>query len=281
MNNSHPERYLPDLFTPLVDSSHDMRLSTILLILTFAPASQVLHAVDQPLTSVDLRQLAENYEHGRGVAQNYQKAYRLYCMAVSRGDVEANYRLGWMYFNRRGVAKDNAMAAGWFKRGADRGDPHAQKMLGVISATQSKIDQSCTLTNPSRDQIEKWVRLWAPEYGLEPGLVLAVISAESNFNHKAKSHKGALGLMQLIPTTAKRFGVNDIFDPADNMHGGMAYLQWLLQHFNGDVQLALAGYNAGENAVERYQGIPPYKETRSYIHRIAKTYNKAVHQIPN
>lgn len=258
-----------------------MRLPTLLLILILVPASPALNAANQPPTSVDLRQLAENYEHGRGVIQNYAKAYRLYCMAVSRGDVEANYRLGWMYFNRRGVEKNNALAAGWFKRAADRGDPHAQKMVEILSATQSRVDQSCTLTNPNRDQIEKWVHLWAPEYSLEPGLVLAVISAESNFNPNAESHKGALGLMQLIPTTAKRFGVNNAFDPADNMHGGMAYLQWLLQHFDGDVELALAGYNAGENAVAHYQGIPPYRETKEYIRRIAKTYQKAVHRIVN
>ncbi len=225
--------------------------------------------------------MAERYEHGRGVVQNYPKALRLYCLATLKGDVDANYQLGWMYFNSRGVARDDALAAGWFQRGADRGDPHAQRMLERLNTTKQKPDQSCNLSNPTQPQIEKWVRLWAPEYGLEADLVLAVIAAESNFDTKAKSHKGALGLMQLIPATAKRFGVTDAFNPAENMHGGMAYLQWLLRHFNGSVNYALAGYNAGEHAVERYHGVPPYQETKTYIRRIAKLYPKENHPITN
>jgi soluble lytic murein transglycosylase-like protein len=99
---------------------------------------------------------------------------------------------------------------------------------------------------------------------------MAVIQAESNFNAKAMSPKSAQGLMQLIPATAERFGVSDPWDPHQNLQGGMAYLRWLLDYFNGDVRLALAGYNAGERAVERYGDVPPYKETRNYLRRIAR-----------
>jgi membrane-bound lytic murein transglycosylase MltF len=87
---------------------------------------------------------------------------------------------------------------------------------------------------------------------------------------KARSPKNAQGLMQLIPATAQRFGVRNVWDPEQNLRGGMAYLQWLLQHFKGDVKLALAGYNAGEKAVERHGGVPPYRETQAYVKRIMK-----------
>jgi len=119
-----------------------------------------------------------------------------------------------------------------------------------------------------RNQITGLVHKLAPKYSLDPKLVLALIEAESNFDPKARSPKQAQGLMQLIPQTAERFGVRDPWDVKQNLHGGMAYLRWLLDHFNGDVKLALAGYNAGEKAVERHGGIPPYAETQSYVTRI-------------
>jgi soluble lytic murein transglycosylase-like protein len=114
------------------------------------------------------------------------------------------------------------------------------------------------------------VRSLAPRYRLDPNLVLAVVEVESNFNPKAVSPKNAQGLMQLIPATAERFGVRDVWDPEQNLHGGMAYLRWLLDYFKGDVKLALAGYNAGEKAVERHGGIPPYAETQAYVQKILR-----------
>jgi soluble lytic murein transglycosylase-like protein len=116
--------------------------------------------------------------------------------------------------------------------------------------------------------ISSYVQLVAPEYRLDPGLVLAVMAAESNFDPAATSPKNAQGLMQLIPDTARRFGVRNILDPAQNIRGGMAYLRWLLAYFEGDLSLALAAYNAGEGAVERYLGVPPFAETRNYVLKI-------------
>jgi soluble lytic murein transglycosylase-like protein len=113
------------------------------------------------------------------------------------------------------------------------------------------------------------VRELAPEYRLEPNLVLAVVEAESDFNPAALSVADARGLMQLLPQTADRFGVTNIWDPEENLRGGMAYLRWLLDYFDGDIELALAGYHAGEQAVVRHGGIPPYDETRAYVDRIA------------
>jgi len=105
-------------------------------------------------------------------------------------------------------------------------------------------------------------------YGVPSDLIKAVISAESEFDPLAVSSKGARGLMQLMPFTARRFAVTDSFDPRQNIFGGAQYLRFLLDTFQGDVSLALAGYNAGENAVARFKGIPPFKETRFYVQKI-------------
>jgi soluble lytic murein transglycosylase-like protein len=116
--------------------------------------------------------------------------------------------------------------------------------------------------------IVNYVRLAAPEYKLQPGLVLAVMAAESNFDPDAVSAKNAQGLMQLAPPTARRFGVSNPRDPVQNIRGGMAYLRWLLAYYEGDLSLALAAYNAGEAAVDRYLGVPPFAETRNYVLKI-------------
>lgn len=103
---------------------------------------------------------------------------------------------------------------------------------------------------------------------LSEALIVGVITVESRGKVKARSHKGAQGLMQLIPATARRFNVKDAYDPSQNIAGGAAYLDWLLKEFNGDVLLALAGYNAGEGAVRKHKGVPPYKETRDYVVKV-------------
>jgi soluble lytic murein transglycosylase-like protein len=105
-------------------------------------------------------------------------------------------------------------------------------------------------------------------YGVDEAVVRAIIHAESAFNPRALSRVGAQGLMQLMPATARRFGVGDAFDAAENIRGGVQYLAWLLKRFDGNVKLAAAGYNAGEGAVDKYKGIPPYAETRRYVERV-------------
>jgi Transglycosylase SLT domain len=124
------------------------------------------------------------------------------------------------------------------------------------------------------------VRHLAGQFQVDPALVMAVIHQESGFNAAALSNKKAQGLMQLMPQTALRFGVRHPFDPEDNIRGGIAYLHWLLRHFGGNVALVLAGYNAGENAVDRYRGIPPFPETRHYVRCIMANYPNAQHPIP-
>jgi soluble lytic murein transglycosylase-like protein len=106
------------------------------------------------------------------------------------------------------------------------------------------------------------------KHKIEPALIKAIIKAESNFNHRAVSPKGARGLMQLMPATASSLQVQDSFHPENNIEGGVKYLRYLLNYFNGNLPLALAAYNAGENAVIRHRGVPPYHETQVYIQRV-------------
>ena len=119
-------------------------------------------------------------------------------------------------------------------------------------------------TDAFRDEVAAAAR----EFGVEEAIVRAVMHAESAFNPNAISRAGAQGLMQLMPATAERFGVTDAFDPAQNIRGGVRYLAWLLKRFNGDLTLAAAGYNAGEGAVDRHGGVPPYRETQTYVQRV-------------
>ncbi len=116
------------------------------------------------------------------------------------------------------------------------------------------------------------------KYGLDPALVKAVIAVESDFNHLAVSEKGAMGLMQLMPLTAKDLGVSNSFDPAANVDGGTRYLRYLLDYFNWDIELALAAYHAGKSRVERHFGIPPIPATHSYVKRVKNTYRQYVLQ---
>lgn len=119
----------------------------------------------------------------------------------------------------------------------------------------------------------------ARQHGVDEALVRAIIHAESSFRSNAQSHKGAQGLMQLIPATAARFGVSDPFDPAQNISGGVKYLAWLLKRYRQDITLAAAAYNAGEGAVDRNGGVPPYSETQRYVQRVgqlAERYRSAL-----
>jgi soluble lytic murein transglycosylase-like protein len=112
------------------------------------------------------------------------------------------------------------------------------------------------------------IRTAATRHGVDEAIVRAIIHAESSFNPNARSRVGAQGLMQLMPPTARRFGVSNAYDPTQNIHGGVQYLAWLLKRYNGDLTLAAAGYNAGEGAVDRHKGVPPYNETRRYVERV-------------
>jgi hypothetical protein len=116
----------------------------------------------------------------------------------------------------------------------------------------------------------------AKKFDVDAALVSAVIKAESDYNPRTVSNKGARGLMQLMPATAKRFGVTNSFDPGENIHAGTRYLRWLLTKFDGNADLAVAAYNAGEGNVWKYDGVPPFRETVNYINRISKHIRRAI-----
>lgn len=123
-------------------------------------------------------------------------------------------------------------------------------------------------------QVDGYIADSATRHGLDPLLIYSVMHQESSFKQRAISHKGARGLMQLMPGTAARFGVTNIFDPKQNIEGGSRYMKFLLNRFEGNLSLALAGYNAGEGAVDKYGWrIPPYAETQEYVRRISRRYN--------
>jgi soluble lytic murein transglycosylase-like protein len=141
-----------------------------------------------------------------------------------------------------------------------------------VAYTTPRRGKSGRINEANRQRYAAQIALVANKYGLDPRLIHAVISAESAYNPGAVSPKGAMGLMQLMPGTADRFGVDDPFDPLANLHGGARYLRWLMDKFN-NLQLALAAYNAGEGAVIRYGNtIPPYEETRVYVSRVLNFY---------
>jgi len=139
-------------------------------------------------------------------------------------------------------------------------------------------DSQASTTSPSAKfgpapALNQVVNSASAAYHLDPDLVNSVIHAESGFNSRAVSPKGARGLMQLMPGTASQLGVNDAFDPEANVVGGSRYLRELLEHYNFDLVKALAAYNAGPERVEQYQGVPPFRETRTYVARIVHEYN--------
>jgi soluble lytic murein transglycosylase-like protein len=245
------------------------------------------------------RQEAEAAEHGEnGLPRDPVLAAQLYCRAARFGDAVAQYNLAWMLTNARGIARDDAQAAYLFAAAAEQGLPQAQAMaarlgepLGApppclrppdgeapplaaqaVAARKPALAAKPLAPPPpppnAPEPIVRFVNLEAPKFQLAPHLVLAVMATESNFDAQALSPKNAQGLMQLIPDTAARFNVKRPSDPVQNIRGGMAYLRWLMAYFEGDVALVLAAYNAGERAVDRYRGVPPYAETRHYVRKI-------------
>jgi soluble lytic murein transglycosylase-like protein len=236
------------------------------------------------------------YEHGEGVPKDEIRAAFLYCEAARAGDAEAQFSLGWMYANGRGLARSDGIAAALFALAAEQGHEAARKALPFVGAERAELPD-CMIPDepevveaapaeppdpfadlpPEKQKIAELVTKLAPSYAVAPRLALAVITVESNFDPKARSEKDAMGLMQLVPHTAARFRVRNAFDIRDNLRGGLAYLRWLLSYYRGEVALAAAAYNAGEGIVDKYRGVPPYPETRSYVQRVLALFGNERH----
>lgn len=252
-------------------------------------ADEELFSVEAPRVRAMLEQAAAA-EIGRGQQRSRIRAAMLYCEAAAQGSGEAQYRLGQMYLNGSGLPQDEDIAATLFSMAATNGHQAAQSALELTGERREELP--LCLTDPDsawkdygkellvdiqayvdalpreRRRVADIIRRLAPHFAVDTRLALAVASVESNFNAAARSPKNALGVMQLIPETALRFAVKNAMDAEQNVRGGLAYLRWLLKRFHGDSRLVVAAYNSGEGTVERYAGIPPYPETRSYVRRI-------------
>ncbi len=151
---------------------------------------------------------------------------------------------------------------------AQKPDADFQKIL------DTSIENKKTQNPTSRNEINELISKYADKNGLDEDFVKAVINQESGFNPNATSHCGAMGLMQLMPSTAQGLGVTDAYDAEQNIQGGTKYLKGLMDRFGNDKSLALAAYNAGPNAVKKYGGIPPYTETQNYVKSVLGKYEK-------
>ncbi len=277
---------------------HRWKRTLVVSLGMFLGIAGTVHAAEQNADSEQIVERALSYEHGEGVPRDPEQAVELYCEAVRMGNAEAMYNLAWMYANGRGVERDDRYAATLFEMALFKGHVGAEKARRLVGDYTGAVPDCLTTRDSGRgfaardtwdtqkylaslpEQKKKVVELvttLAPRFSIEPRLALAIATTESNFDPNATSPKNAMGVMQLIPETASRFNVKDSFDPVQNIKGGLAYLRWLLAYYRGNVALAVAGYNAGEGAVDRYRGVPPFKETQNYVKRILAFFPRTEH----
>jgi soluble lytic murein transglycosylase-like protein len=155
----------------------------------------------------------------------------------------------------------------------------SRALAPAAAASEREFTIPADIPTSGNEELDRIIFEAGAKQGVDPRFIHAVIWQESKYETRARSHAGAQGLMQLMPATAKRFGCEDPNDPVSNIKAGTKYLSWLLKRFSGNVELALAGYNAGEGAVDKYDGIPPYNETRNYVKIISKRYGKTHHPV--
>lgn len=254
------------------------------VLLAAAPARAQTAELEAPRALAALEQgLAA--EMGRGLRRNALLAIRLYCDAAITGSAEGYFRIGRVLARGPLHLRNPALANAYFAQAAQLGHHAATEhfdetvpfapLEGDCSTLEAgaatgpfDLDGYLSGLPPARRRIAELIRRHAARYGIDARIALAVALAESNLNAQAVSPKNAQGVMQLIPDTQARFGVTRPFDPESNIKGGLAYLKWLKARYDGDWSLIAAAYNAGEGAVEKHGGIPPYRETESYVRRV-------------
>jgi len=192
--------------------------------------------------------------------------------------LKKNYFLGTIISNNPMRFCWAAMAFSFAAWGASASEPESVVRADTRSGRLIRtfvVPRAARISKPATPELQRMIETMARQHEVDPLLVHSVIQVESNYNAQAVSPKGAMGLMQLIPSTARRFGVKDAFDAQDNLEGGIKYLKHLQQLY-GDDSLALAAYNAGEGAVAKYRSVPPYAETQNYVTEVGRRYSNAV-----
>lgn len=233
-------------------------------------------------------------------------AEQVFCRRAARGSLDALVQLGWVHVYMTAQPRSINKAASLFQRAAAHGHPVARTLASrfpghsASDALPPCLERELALTRQSggrttrdrnelstagisrsakkhRNRVARAVASLSRRYKLDPRLVLAIIQLESGFRTHVVSPQNAMGLMQLTPDTASRFGVDDPKNWRQNLRGGMAYLRWLLAYFEGDVILVAAAYNSGEGNVNKYGGVPPFKETMDYVAKVRAIYHRDFH----
>lgn len=260
--------------------------------------------VNEPILDSHLDEMLSIASKKENETHGHWDAAVLYCKASRQGSIEAQYRLAVLYAFGKGVPKNRAYAATLLSIASRQGHYKAFNMLEVINFSAETLPP-CIENNVDPERlsvrdistlddavgIDRYIaylpknKRWALDiasttaewYEIDPKLVISVIAIESGFEERAKSNANAMGMMQLIPATAERFNVKNAFDATQNIKGGVRYLKWLLNYYLGDIELAVSAYNAGEKAVDRYRGVPPYKETKEYLRKFKLLYKAKFH----
>lgn len=238
-------------------------------------APRVVAALEQGLAA----------EMGVGLRKNPRLAIALYCDAGVMGSAEGFFRVGRILAKGPVFVRNRTLANAYFALAARLGHrdavDHYDNAIGSaplgdecgnfdssLALEHFDLDGYLSALSPAKRKISALIRRHAARYGIDVRIALAVALAESNLNAQAVSPKNAQGVMQLVPDTQERFGVKDAFDAEANIKGGLAYLRWLKARFGGDWELVAAAYNAGEGAVERHGGVPPFRQTQHYVQRV-------------